>query len=364
MLSDLNIIVTVLIPVFNGNKHLHEAIESILKQEYKNWDMLVINDFGSDDGSAETVQSYAESDSRIQLIQNTERLGLAESLNMGIRMAKGKYIARLDADDIAMPARLRKQVEFLESNPNIAVCGSWQHHFGAADWIHKPPEKPELCKAYTLFHCHLCHSTLMLRKNAFIENNLFYDGSFLIEDFELWSRAVGIVNFANIPEVLGKYRRHNTQRVSDVKLQELKDDSIRIVVASLKRNLNIDLPKEDYYLVCGWVNIFLTARLTGKRKIMLSRFESILRQIWEANKEKQFYDDDALLSVINAKWRWAKYDFSWHEPEAAKTINSIFNQRNPSAFWSHVKRFLKNNPTFKILVKKIARLLLTFLRGE
>ena len=197
-------LVTILLPVYNAQAHLSEAIDSILHQTYPYWEMLVINEYGSNDGSYEIANTYAKTDSRIIPFQNEYHLGLAESLNLGIKMANGIYIARMDADDLARADRLEKEVQLMEAQPSIGICGSWQHHFGPhTDWTHRPSSVPEECRANLMFDCDLCHSTLMLRKQIFLDNHLFYNSSYLAEDFELWSRATAVMEITNIPEVLG-----------------------------------------------------------------------------------------------------------------------------------------------------------------
>ena len=345
--------VSVVVPVYNSSKYLREAIDSVIAQDFTDREMLIINEYGSDDGSAEIITEYEKRDERIRLVQNEKKLGLAESLNLGIRLSKGEYVARLDADDLAVKTRFSKQVEFLDGNLHIGVCGSWQHHFGAEEWIHKPPEESELCRAYLLFWCHLCHSTVMIRKTVITENNLFYDGRYLAEDFELWSRAVAVVKFANIPEVLGLYR-HSSQNITDAKRQALGEESGHIVASALKRFLKIDLPETN--LLNAWENIYARARFQGKRKEMLKRLEFILRGIWAANRQERFYDDKALLLVIQAKWRWAKYGVSWQEAvEEETSIDLIFSKRYHGAFYIGIKLFLANNPTFIGRCRKIFR---------
>jgi len=113
--------VTVLMPVYNGEKYLNEAIDSILGQTFKDFKFLIIND-GSTDGTADILKSYK--DSRIKVTNNEKNIGLTKSLNKGLKMAKSEYIARMDADDISLPTRLQKQVEFMDSHPKVGVCGT------------------------------------------------------------------------------------------------------------------------------------------------------------------------------------------------------------------------------------------------
>ena len=168
--------ITVVMPTYNSEKYIKEAIDSICAQSFKDWNMLVINEHGSDDNTRSIVEAYEKRDTRIQLVQNETKLGLADSLNRGIRLATGKYIARMDADDLAHPDRFQKQWEYLESHPDVIVLGTAQHHFGPnTDWVHRPATTAEQCKANLLFMCDVCHSTVMLRKQIFIENSLFYE---------------------------------------------------------------------------------------------------------------------------------------------------------------------------------------------
>ena len=114
--------VTVLMSVYNGEKHLREAIDSILNQTFGDFEFLIIND-GSTDRTADILQSYQ--DSRIKIIHNEKNIGLTKSLNKGLKLAKGEYLARMDADDISYPNRLEVQYEYMEKNPNVGIVGSW-----------------------------------------------------------------------------------------------------------------------------------------------------------------------------------------------------------------------------------------------
>jgi glycosyltransferase involved in cell wall biosynthesis len=120
MKSKLSPKVTVLMSVYNGEEHLREAIDSILNQTYKNFEFLIIDD-GSTDGSVNIIRSYL--DPRIRLIKNKKNIGITRSLNKGLKLARGEYIARMDDDDIAFPERLEKQVRFLNEHVNVGLVG-------------------------------------------------------------------------------------------------------------------------------------------------------------------------------------------------------------------------------------------------
>ena len=117
---------TVLMPVYNAEKYVAEAIDSILNQTFNDFEFLIIND-GSTDNSLDIIKSY--DDPRITIINNETNLGLSHTLNKGIELARGEYIIRMDADDISLSIRLEKQIEFMDSNQHIGICGSWIQTF-------------------------------------------------------------------------------------------------------------------------------------------------------------------------------------------------------------------------------------------
>lgn len=337
--------VSLVIPVYNSQKYLEECIRSILMQTYSDWEALFINEFGSDDGSREIILNYAKKDNRIKLIQNDSKLGLAQSLNKGFQMAKGNYIARLDADDIAYPTRLERQVEFMEQNPNIGVCGTYQRHFGkGVDWVHKPPITVENCRANLLFGCDICHSTLMIRKEIFLSHNLFYDNKFLAEDFELWTRAVAVTDFINIPEVLGGYRL-GEDNITNAKKEQLNIESGDIVANSLKRNLKMEISPEERYYFQGWKNPFETLE-RKQRKKELKKFEHLLKEIIAQNEKVKFYEETALLNAIASKWNWACYQKEWNQFYDVHSVEDIFVKEKGIGWKYKIKQRIKKMVKF------------------
>jgi len=148
--------VTVLMSVYNGSKYLAEAIESILHQSYTDFEFLIIND-GSTDLSEKIIKSY--NDRRINYIKNNENIGLTRSLNKGLCLARGKYIARMDADDISMPDRFKEQVDFMEKNENVVACGTFIELFGIKTGKIKYPIKDKEIREKFIFNPPLAHPT-------------------------------------------------------------------------------------------------------------------------------------------------------------------------------------------------------------
>lgn len=215
--------VTVLMSVYNGEKYLREAIDSILTQAFRDFEFLIIND-ASTDRSREIILSY--SDPRIRLIDNEENIGLTRSLNKGLELAKGKYIARMDADDISMPERLEKQVRFMEENPDIAVLGSWAWVIDENNRINgelRTLTDFDLLFLEIFFSNPFVHSSTLMR-TAFINKIGGYDKQYeRTQDYDLWVRVIANGGkVLNVPEFLIKYRSH-LENISTKKFKQQED---------------------------------------------------------------------------------------------------------------------------------------------
>lgn len=194
---------SVLMSVYNNEKYLKQAIESILKQSFSDFEFLIIDD-GSTDNSREIIERY--NDKRIKLIVNDRNLNLASSLNEGLRLAKGEYIFRMDADDISLPERLEKQISFMDKNKDIVLSGGSVKIIGSKK-IWRYPLNSDICFFNLLFANSFAHPTVVLRKNFFIENNILYNINFLrCQDYELWTRVSRLGQMSNIKDIVLFYR--------------------------------------------------------------------------------------------------------------------------------------------------------------
>jgi glycosyltransferase involved in cell wall biosynthesis len=194
--------VSVIMSAYNEENNIGRAIESILNQTYRDFEFIIIND-GSTDRTEEIIKKYQKEDNRIHLISKPNT-GLADSLNFGIKYSKGKYIARMDADDIAHEDRLRIQSEYLDANPEIAMVGSWCYLIDLHKNIRiecKPPIEDKDIKKYMQKDNPFIHSSVMLRKDA-IEKVGYYNLIKGMEDYELWIRIAKNYKVANIPMFL------------------------------------------------------------------------------------------------------------------------------------------------------------------
>lgn len=204
----MNSKISVIMPVYNGEKYLREAIDSVLNQTFRNFEFIIIDD-GSSDSSAEIINSY--NDPRIKYFKK-ENSGIADSLNFGIDKSQGEFIARMDCDDICMPNRFERQIKFFEENPELVLVASWATEINSigeeTEEIKYPPLKWKKIKRYGLLHNPFIHPTTIFRKDLIkIVGN--YSLKFLHnEDYELWTRVIYKYPCMNIDEKLIKYRTH------------------------------------------------------------------------------------------------------------------------------------------------------------
>lgn len=199
-------LISVVMSVYNGAEYIEETIDSILTQEYKEIEFIIIDD-ASTDNTLEKIKKYT--DKRIVLVKNKENRKLAYNLNEGIRMAKGKYVARIDADDICMPKRFVTQIAYLEKHLEVMIVGGYAQLFGDSNYILKYPLTYQKIKVGLLFENCMCHPAVTFRNKKEI---FYYDVSFKAsQDYELWSRLIWQIQFINIPQVMIKYRVHKRQ---------------------------------------------------------------------------------------------------------------------------------------------------------
>jgi glycosyltransferase involved in cell wall biosynthesis len=202
--------VSVVMAAYDAERFLREAIESILDQTYRDFELLVVDD-GSADGTREIVRSYE--DPRIRLVENGRNLGLARSLNRGIALARGRYLARLDADDVAEPERLARQVAFLDRRPEVGLLGSRFVQIDEAGretarcWV--PTDGTEI-RWTLLFLNAFAHSAVMIRRSALERVGGYDEGLVYAMDYDLWCRIAERMPVANLEECLLRWRSGST----------------------------------------------------------------------------------------------------------------------------------------------------------
>ena len=234
--------------VYNGEKYLAEAIESILGQTFTDFEFIIIND-GSSDRSVEIIQEYGKQDGRIRLIENENNIGLALSLNKGIDAARGRYIARMDADDISLPDRFAIQVNYLESHQEIWVLGSSIQIIDEKGRVMRQvdyPSDPGVLRWNMMLGAEgiVCHPACMLRKELF-EAVGYYKNFPTSQDLELWTRLFFMedLHITNLRDVLFSSRNHADQ-VSTGRRDLQFNTSNEIRIQLMNRFMNKSLPKD------------------------------------------------------------------------------------------------------------------------
>ena len=206
-------IVSVLMPVYKTGIFLREAVDSILTQSFTDFELIILNDC-SPDNAEEILDSY--SDPRIVRYKGDKNVGLSNVLNIGIALARGKYIARMDSDDLSSPERLQIQVDYLNAHPKIDLVSVGMHLFGARNEVWIRDSDPEKVKIDAMFHSPVLHASSMWRKDRFEKEGLRFRQEFVpAEDYDLWTRALlkGL-KLVNLPDVLYEYRIHPNQATS------------------------------------------------------------------------------------------------------------------------------------------------------
>jgi len=278
--------ISVVMPVYNGEKYLNEAIDSILHQTYTDFEFIILND-GSTDKTEEIILSY--DDPRIVYVKNEENLQIVKTLNKGIALAKGKYIARMDADDISLPERFEKQIAFMEENPDIDVCGTWVETIGPPYEYWRYPVDNEQIKAALVFNSALAHPTVMFRNTVF-EHTLYEETYNKAEDYALWVKLSKEHRLHNLPLFLFQYRLHPGQTES-VRQFEVAS----MVRQKMLSNLNCSLKTEQI----GFLRDIMLDKV-----VEIDKMDSIFTTILNANDKTGFIDDKALKTVIiNMFWR-------------------------------------------------------------
>lgn len=292
--------VSVILPVFNAEKYLREAIDSIVEQSFSDWELIVVND-GSTDGSEKIIRSYT--DTRIQYHNNEHNIGLIATLNKATQLCKGQYIARMDADDISARKRLEMQVNFLDRHPEYAMCGTYAKIIDEKNQETGKIlnlEDDQNLRINLLFSVPFVHPSMMFRQEVLLQNQ--YDPEFKhAEDYDLWCRIAKDHKVANIPHFLLKYRWH-TNNVS-VTHQETQDTLKSKIMARELSLLGLSPSVVELYL-----HRITFEQFDAKDQLEKKRFEkydelgSWFQKIIDANRLKKRYNEVSLVAFLWSRW--------------------------------------------------------------
>ena len=298
--------ISVIMPLYNGEEFLPEAIHSILGQSFENFEFIIICEYGTSQESLDIVNSFSIQDSRIRLIMNSARLGISESINVGMDAAIGKYIARMDADDISGERRLEIEKLYLDTYPEIGVVGTFHKVTSSPNWLVDYVSDPELIRSELLFFVPLRHPTIMLRKE--LATTCRYDRDLAgVEDYDFYYKLSQVTQLINIkmPELF-TYRRTG-QNASSVYARRdhalMKKTEHRIFQEQLGLNFS---PSEMNVLHMLSTDAY--EAVSFRRYLtVLRHLETLLEKIEQRNEDLQIYRKDCLFQTLQHRWFREKY---------------------------------------------------------
>jgi glycosyltransferase involved in cell wall biosynthesis len=230
--------VSVVMPAFNAAAFLDEAVQSILDQTFRDFEFIIVDD-GSTDDTAGILQKYTQADDRVKVYRQ-ENQGMIAALNRGCRMARGQFIARMDADDISLPHRLERQLRFMDGHPEIGILGTSVSRIDengsvTGDWRQSPNRK--VLRWNHFFRVCVIHPTVVMRREILEKINFYRSDAVHAEDWDLWLRASAITEFSNTHEILFKYRvwsKSTSKRLN----QEYRETPIKLLAPYINNFLN------------------------------------------------------------------------------------------------------------------------------
>jgi len=230
-------LVSIVMSAYNALSFVCEAIESILNQTFRDFEFLIVND-GSTDGTEAVLARYEKLDKRIRVLSQENR-GLISSLNRGCGMARGRYIARMDADDISLPTRLEKQVQHMERHSEIGVLGTWVGVIcekGTLLRTWEVPASPMILMWSLLFRSGLVHPSVIMRRDIITSLGFYRSEALHVEDYDLWARASNVTLLRNLPEILYLYRIWEGS-ICSVYSKVQEENAVEIVMPLMMRPL-------------------------------------------------------------------------------------------------------------------------------
>lgn len=286
-----NPFISVILPVYNADPFLAESIQSILNQSFEDFELLLIDD-GSTDKSLEVINSFA--DKRIRIIENGVNKGLVFTLNKGLELSKGKYIARMDADDISAPQRFERQIKAMEADQEIIVCGTQAEYFGVITGISKLPVSSDEIKAGLFFGSCFIHPSVMIRRSVLEQFKIVYQSKYIhLEDYEMWFQLFSKGKFLNVNEPLIKYRvgeQNITFKHKETRQERLKD-IYEIPLMAL--GLEVTAANRALLLELG----FNSDNIVSYKR--LKQFKDL---VIDKNKLSGTFEESSFKKLVNEKW--------------------------------------------------------------
>lgn len=331
-------LLSVILPVYNSERYLREAIESILNQTFSDFELIIIDD-RSTDNSLQIAESFG--DRRIRIHINEVNSGRAASDNTGHKLATGEYFARMDSDDICHPQRFEKQIAYLKDHPDVNVVGSWMQNFGASSFLNKYPESIAKARSFTLFGLPVGNPSIILRGSLFREKGMYYANELRqTEDYDFFARYINELNVVTLPEALIKYRTYPDVQKNDI-LAERSAVSHQVRRSILER-WGIDFSERELF-----VHNSIAFSMVNQLKISLDECSAWLEKIMAYNKTASWFDQQALEAIVADKWFYACYFNTDRKFYAWRTYyKHVLSQKRPMEMKEYLKFFIRNVSNF------------------
>lgn len=286
--------VSVIMSVYNGEEHLDECLKSICEQTFSDFEFIIVDD-ASTDNTAEILERWRRTDSRIRLLRNPENKERSISRNRAIMAARAPLIAVMDADDHALPVRLALQTTFLQAHPEVQILGGDMLIYNSGKCL-QHPQNNDAIRAALFFDCSIFHPTTMLRKSILTNENKWYNPSLPpTEDYGLWADllTVSTAVFANIPEPLVRYRFSVEPRPLYVDKQFRNANVVRARILE-----QLGLPPSTENMRCHLALLFCNAQALGVTPAQCALYGN---KLLEANARRPLTSDSALEAEVSRR---------------------------------------------------------------
>ncbi len=350
-----NPLISIILPVYNGEKHLSECINSILSQTFTDFEFIIVDD-ASTDGTPNLLEKFAQSDNRIKIITHEKNSRQTVAANTACKHANGKYIARIDADDIALPNRLEEQFNFLENNLGIGVVGSWVDIIDNTSNVISSwnPQPLKGCLSWSLLFGNIfAHSSVMFRLKIAEEVGFYQSPE--AEDFDLWSKMSRISGIGCVPKTIQQ------RRVWEGQLNlKVPQETLECVYQIMQKNINhtigksisINKIKNVRKLIVGDSNQLNQEEIIDTKNIVIDLYKTYLKKFKLDKKEKRLIAKDVALKLFSL----AKHQKQINSIKGLMALISIVSIDKKFMFYILLRKFIGRNKLENIQQRLLQRI--------
>lgn len=287
------IFLSVIMSVFNEENYIEESVDSILNQTYCNFELIIVDDCSTDE-TVNKIRQYT--DERIRLICNDKNCGLTCNLNKALDVSKGKYIIRMDGDDISIKTRFEEQVNYMEQHLEVVLSGTWIKYIGDNNDIVRYKTRSDELKASLLFNSVIPHPTFIMRKDVLDENNIRYNENLpYAQDYDFIYQISRCGELANIPKILLKYRIHDKQITGEKLVEQIQ--CADITRRKILSDLGVDLSENEF----AYWSCFCLENKHEISALEQNTIERIINEILEKNYRKKVFSQNIVERYLQIR---------------------------------------------------------------